>query len=204
MNSFYEKVIKPTADIILSFSALIILSPLILIVSIILAIANNGKPYFVQERPGKNSVIFKLIKFKTMVDLKDKNGDLLPDKDRITKIGGFVRSTSLDELPQLINILKGDMSLIGPRPLLVKYLPLYSDRQKRRHLVKPGITGWVQVNGRNELSWAEKFDLDVWYVDHVSLLLDIKIFLLTILRVIQRKGINASKNKTMSFFNGNN
>ena len=200
----YTQLVKPGFDLFFTFLLLILLLPVIFFITAWLFIVNKENPFFIQLRPGKNEKIFKLMKFRTMVDRKDELGNQLSDKDRITNIGKIIRSLSLDELPQLINVLKGDMSLIGPRPLLVKYLPLYSDKQKRRHLVKPGITGWVQVNGRNKLSWAEKFDLDVWYVDHVSILLDMKIFLLTILRVLQRKGINASKHKTMSFFNGNN
>lgn len=200
----YIQLIKPVFDFIIAFLLVILLSPLIFSITICLLIVNKGNPFFFQLRPGLNGKIFKLIKFRTMTDRIDALGNQLPDKDRITNIGKVIRSLSLDELPQMINVIKGEMSLIGPRPLLVKYLLLYNDHQKRRHEVKPGITGWVQVNGRNNLSWAEKFELDVWYVDHLSIFLDMKIFLFTITRVLQRKGINASENKTMSFFNGNN
>jgi lipopolysaccharide/colanic/teichoic acid biosynthesis glycosyltransferase len=159
--------------------------------------------FFVQDRPGKNGKIFKAIKFKTMTDERDANGKLLPDKERLTKIGKFVRSTSLDELPQLINMLKGDMSLIGPRPLLVKYLPLYNTQQARRHEVRPGITGWAQINGRNTISWQQKFEYDLWYVDHLSLGLDMKIFMMTIKKVVKREGINADRDIPMAAFKGN-
>ena len=164
---------------------------------------NRGTPFFIQSRPGKNEKIFKLIKFKTMRDAYDENGKPLPDKDRITPVGAWVRKLSLDELPQLINVIKGDMSLIGPRPLLVKYLPLYNNEQKRRHEVKPGITGWAQVNGRNAIDWDRKFQLDVWYVDHISLFLDMKILYLTFLKVIKREGINNGEEVTMKPFTGN-
>ena len=182
---------------------LTVLSPIFLIVYISLAIANGGKAFFVQKRPGKNEKIFEIIKFKSMNDKKNSDGTLLPDEDRITKIGQFVRKTSLDEVPQLINVLKGDMSLIGPRPLLIAYLELYSDEQKRRHVVKPGITGWAQVNGRNTISWKEKFEFDVWYVDHCSFLLDIKIFWLTFLKVVKRDDISSNTHATMESFTGN-
>ncbi len=156
-----------------------------------------------QERPGKDEKIFKIIKFKSMNDKRGSDGKLLPDGERITKVGQFVRKTSLDEIPQLINVLKGDMSLIGPRPLLVSYLPLYSEEQKKRHLIKPGITGWAQVNGRNSIPWKEKFELDVWYVNHVSFILDVKIIWLTVLKVVKRDGISSSTSATMEFFTGN-
>lgn len=165
--------------------------------------ANRGKVFFLQARPGKNNRIFTIIKFKTMNDLKDKNGELLPDEKRLTAIGNFVRKASLDEIPQLINVLKGDMSLIGPRPLLVQYLPLYNEHQKRRHEVRPGITGWAQINGRNAISWQEKFDYDVWYVDHLSFFLDVKIVLLTLKKVFIREGISAAGQATASAFTGN-
>jgi undecaprenyl phosphate N,N'-diacetylbacillosamine 1-phosphate transferase len=200
----YSKYFKRIIDLCLSLVAILILSPLILIFFIALLISNHGKALFTQDRPGKNGTLFKLIKFRTMVDRFDSSGNPLPDKDRITPIGRFVRASSIDELPQLINVLKGDMSLVGPRPLLIKYLPLYNERQARRHNVKPGITGWTQVNGRNSLSWKEKFELDVWYVDHVSLSLDFKIILMTVYKVFKREGINASANHTMPAFNGNN
>jgi lipopolysaccharide/colanic/teichoic acid biosynthesis glycosyltransferase len=173
-----------------------------LIVTILLAIANNGKPFFFQPRPGKNERIFKVIKFKTMNDRRDKNGELLPDADRLTSVGKFVRKTSLDEIPQLINVIKGDMSLVGPRPLLVDYLPLYNAEQKRRHNVRPGITGWAQVNGRNAISWEKKFQYDVWYVDNISLLLDIKICWMTVQKVIKTEGISSATSATMERFTG--
>lgn len=166
-------------------------------------IANAGKPFFFQQRPGKNEKIFKVIKFRSMNDKKDKGGNLLPDAERLTKAGSFVRKTSLDEIPQLINVLKGDMSLIGPRPLLVQYLHLYNNTQKRRHEVRPGVTGWAQVNGRNAISWAKKFEYDVWYVDHLSFALDIKILFLTIKKVFVREGISQEGQATMEFFKGN-
>jgi len=171
---------------------------------IALYFANRGKPLFFQERPGKDERIFKIIKFKTMNDRKDENGDLLPDAVRLTKVGAIVRKTSLDELPQLINVLKGDMSLIGPRPLRTFYLPLYSAEQKRRHKVRPGITGWAQINGRNTISWTEKFKYDIYYVDHLCFALDLKILFLTLSKVFRAKDINASKEVTMERFNGNN
>ncbi len=163
---------------------------------------NRGTPFFIQSRPGKNEKVFNLLKFKTMRDAYDENGKPLPDKDRITPVGAWVRKLSLDELPQLINVLKGDMSLVGPRPLLVKYLPLYNDEQKRRHDVKPGITGWAQVNGRNAINWNKKFELDIWYVDNISVVLDVKIFYLTIVKVFKREGVNVDQNNTMTPFNG--
>ncbi len=200
----YRSIIKPLADFIISLFSLIILSPVILILVIILLIANKGQPFFCQYRPGKNGRLFKLLKFKTMLDTKDANGVLLPDKQRITRIGKFMRSASFDELPQLFNVLSGKMSFIGPRPLLKEYLPLYNQHQARRHEVKPGLTGWAQVNGRNTISWAEKFNLDVWYVDNISFLLDIKIFFKTIFKVLNCQGINSSEKFTMSAFKGNN
>jgi len=176
-----------------------------LLVSVLLYFTNKCTGiFFTQERPGKGARVFKVIKFKTMSDEKDDAGNLLPDAIRLTKIGKFLRSTSLDELPQLLNVLKGDMSLIGPRPLLVQYLPLYSKEQSRRHSVRPGITGWAQVNGRNAISWQKKFELDVWYVDHISFLLDLKIIYLTIKKVLIREGINSCGSATMESFNGNN
>lgn len=185
--------------------ALILLSPIFITTIILLHFANKGAGVlFMQPRPGKNGKIFKVIKFKTMTDERDVEGNLLPDADRLTKIGCFIRSTSIDELPQLINVLKGDMALIGPRPLLVQYLPLYSPEQARRHEVRPGITGWAQCHGRNAISWSEKFKLDVWYVDHVSLKTDIKVILITIKKVLFREDINSSENATMEAFNGHN
>jgi lipopolysaccharide/colanic/teichoic acid biosynthesis glycosyltransferase len=170
---------------------------------VFLAIANDGKPFFIQRRPGKNGKIFSIVKFKTMNDRKDADGNLLSDAERLTKVGSFVRKTSLDEIPQLINVVKGDMSLIGPRPLLVQYLPLYNDFQKNRHNVRPGITGWAQVNGRNAISWEKKFEYDVWYVNNISLILDIKIVLLTIKKVFISEGINADNVATTEPFTGN-
>lgn len=201
----YRLLVKRIIDIIFSGLALIILFPIIFILWIWLTIANKGAgAFFIQERPGKDEKIFKIVKFKTMTDECDADGNLLPDEKRLTKVGKFVRSTSLDELPQLWNILKGDMSLIGPRPLLPQYLPLYSKEQTRRHEVRPGLSGWAQVNGRNTISWKVKFEYDVWYVDNVSFLLDLKIIFLSIKKAIIRDGINTSENKTMDFFNGNN
>lgn len=200
----YSKFIKLLLDFLIAFLILLLLSPIIVLVMILLLINNKGSVFFFQQRPGKKSKIFKVIKFKTMSDRRDVNGNLLPDQERLTKAGKFVRSTSLDELPQLINVLKGDMSLIGPRPLLVKYLPLYSKEQARRHDVRPGITGWAQVNGRNAISWEQKFGYDVWYVDNISFLLDIKILWLTLKKVIVREGISSSTSVTMEPFKGNN
>ena len=198
----YKSLLKPILDFILAFIAFIILSPVFIITFILLSVSNQGNPFFFQPRPGKNGQIFKVIKFKTMSDKKDRQGNLLPDRDRLTKTGNFVRKTSLDEIPQLINVLKGDMSLVGPRPLLVKYLPLYNTVQKRRHDVKPGITGWAQVNGRNAISWEEKFNYDVWYVDHQSLCLDLKIIFKTIQKVLKSEGINTQGQATTKPFTG--
>lgn len=199
----YKIYFKRLIDIIASFCGLLIFSPILIIVSLCLFFSNNGKPFFFQTRPGKNGKVFKIIKFKTMNDRKDKDGILLSDAERLTKVGSFVRKTSLDEIPQLINVLIGDMSLIGPRPLLVQYLDLYNDFQKRRHEVRPGITGWAQVNGRNAISWKRKFDFDVWYVDHISCALDLRILLLTIKKVFVREGISAEGQATMEVFKGN-
>ena len=199
----YKLYFKRVFDFVVAFFALLILSPLFLIVTICLFFANQGKPFFFQIRPGKNGELFKIVKFKTMNDRKDTSGNLLPDSERLTAVGSFVRKTSLDEIPQLINVLKGDMSLIGPRPLLVQYLPLYNEHQSRRHEVRPGITGWAQVNGRNAISWKQKFDYDVWYVDNLSLGLDIKIFFLTIKKVFVREGISANGHATIEAFKGN-
>jgi len=196
---FFKRLIDVTAAVLV----LIFFSPLFIGVYLLLMLSQNSA-FFTQDRPGKNGKIFKLIKFKTMSDKRDAQGNLLPDAERITKVGKWVRSTSLDELPQLINVLKGDMSLIGPRPLLIKYLPLYSETQKRRHEVKPGITGWAQVNGRNAISWNKKFEYDVWYVDHLSFLLDCKIVWRTIKKVIIREGISSDTSVTMEPFKGNN
>lgn len=198
----YSKLIKRGMDFLVALVAILVLAPILLILIVLLGLANNGKPFFFQKRPGKDEKIFTIIKFKTMNDKKDKEGNLLPDNERITKVGKFVRGTSLDELLQLINVLKGDMSVVGPRPLLVGYLPLYSREQAKRHLVRPGITGWAQVNGRNTISWEEKFVLDVWYVKNIGLLTDVKILILTIKKVFQREGISSSENDTMPRFMG--
>ena len=196
--------IKRILDFIISLVALIILSPLMLIIYILVKINLGSPACFVQERVGKDNKVFKMIKFRTMRDARDKNGNLLSDNERVTKLGSFLRSFSLDELPELINIIRGDMSLIGPRALLVQYLGLYNDEQIRRHEVLPGLTGWAQINGRNSITWSEKFKLDVWYVDNWSLWLDIKIFFLTFWKVIKREGINQSESVTMEYFNGTN
>lgn len=193
---------KRILDFTVAIVAFIVLFPIFLIAMILLAVANQGKPFFFQKRPGKNGRIFSIVKFKTMNDKKDAEGNLLPDADRLTSVGSFVRKTSLDEIPQLLNVLKGDMSLIGPRPLLVEYLPLYNQIQKRRHEVRPGITGWAQVNGRNAISWEQKFDYDVYYVDNVSFKLDVKILYLTVLKVFKSEGISAQGSVTMEKFTG--
>lgn len=201
----YKHFFKRILDILLSIVALILVGWLILIIAVWLHFANKGAgAFFVQERPGKDERIFKVIKFKTMTDERDSEGNLLPDEQRLTRIGRFIRSTSMDELPQLINVLKGDMSLIGPRPLLVEYLPLYSDEQRRRHEVRPGLSGWAQCHGRNSISWAEKFKLDVWYVDHCSLWTDIRVVFRTIMKVFKRADISSATSATMEAFNGNN
>jgi len=199
----YLNFIKGTIDFVAALIGLFLLFPVLLLVIILLTIANQGQPFFFQLRPGKGQKLFKIIKFKTMNDAKDINGNLLLDVDRLTKVGSFVRKTSLDELPQLINVLKGDMSLIGPRPLLPKYLSLYSNFQNRRHEVKPGITGWAQINGRNSISWENKFVYDVWYVDQVSFLVDLKILLLTVKRVFKSEGITNEGQSSTEAFKGN-
>lgn len=196
------RILKIFFDFLLSLIAFVILFPFFLIITIILFVQNNGSPFFFQQRPGKNAKIFKVIKFKTMNDKKDIHGNLLSDSERLTRLGMFIRKTSLDEIPQLLNVIKGDMSLVGPRPLLVEYLPLYSEQQARRHEVRPGITGWAQVNGRNAISWEQKFAYDVWYVDNISLALDIKILLLTVAKVLKSEGVNSSTNATMEEFKG--
>ena len=198
-KSFFKRII----DFFSALVGIVFLIPVFVFIIILLSISNKGKPFFFQVRPGKNEKLFKIIKFKTMNDAKDKEGNLLDDAQRLTKIGKFVRKTSLDELPQLFNVLTGSMSLIGPRPLLPEYLPLYNDRQKKRHLVKPGITGWAQVNGRNAISWKEKFEYDVWYVENLTFILDIKILLKTILKVIKSKDINTEGVATTIKFKGN-
>ena len=201
----YRLLFKRFFDFIISLVALIAVSPFLLIVAVLLYFFNNkAGVFFIQERPGKDEKPFKLIKFKTMSNECDKDGNLLPDDKRITKIGKFVRSTSIDELPQLINVLKGDMALIGPRPLLTQYLPLYSPEQRRRHEVRPGISGWAQCHGRNAISWTEKFKLDVWYVDHCTLWVDIRVICITLKKVLMRKDINSSATTTMELFNGSN
>lgn len=201
----YKHFFKRVIDFTLVLIALVIIWPILLAVTIWLHFVNKGAgAFFFQERPGWNGKIFKVIKFKTMTDERDTDGNLLPDADRLTKVGKFVRSTSIDELLQLINVLKGDMALIGPRPLLVQYLPLYSKEQVRRHEVRPGITGWAQCNGRNAISWTKKFELDVWYVDHCSFLFDLKILFLTIKKVFVREGISSDTSVTMEPFTGNN
>ena len=203
----YSRYVKRTVDFFAALLLLILLSPLMLAVIVLLHFANKGAGvFFAQDRPGKHERIFKALKFKTMTDERDADGNLLPDGDRLTPVGRFVRSTSIDELPQLINILRGDMSFIGPRPLLVQYLPLYSAEQHRRHNVMPGMSGWAQVNGRNTISWTRKFELDVYYVDHISLRLDLKILFLTIRNVLSRKDINTTDgtSATMDYFNGKN
>jgi len=198
----YKTLIKPFFDFIFALIGILLLSPILIVATIALFIANQGKPFFLQPRPGKNGTIFTIIKFKTMNDKKDAAGNLLSDAERLTAIGSFVRKTSLDEIPQLFNVLKGDMSIIGPRPLLVEYLPLYNETQKRRHHVKPGITGWAQVNGRNAISWEDKFKLDVDYVEHQSFLLDLKIIFLTIKKVFVSEGISQQGQATTTKFEG--
>lgn len=203
----YKHFFKRVFDFFISLIAIICISPLLLMVIVWLHFANKGAGvFFFQERPGKDAKIFKVIKFKTMTDEKDDDGNLLPDAQRLTKVGKFVRSTSIDELPQLFNVLKGDMALIGPRPLLVKYLPLYSPEQARRHEVRPGISGWAQCHGRNAISWTEKFKLDVWYVDHCTLWTDIRVIFITIKKVLFRDDINSGSGQsaTMPFFDGTN
>lgn len=194
--------IKHFLDFLTALLAVLVLSPLLLIITLVLAISNQGQPFFFQQRPGKDERLFRIIKFKTMNDKKDADGNLLPDMQRITRVGKFIRKASLDELLQLINVIKGDMSIVGPRPLLVKYLPLYSEEQAKRHRVRPGITGWAQVNGRNAISWEQKFALDVWYVNHISLATDLKILLLTVKKVFRQEGISASESNTMPTFTG--
>lgn len=198
----YKSFLKRILDLIGACTGLLLLSSIFLIVTMGLTVANNGKPFFFQLRPGKDGKIFKIVKFKTMIDKKDSQGNLLPDAARLNNIGNFVRKTSLDELPQLLNVLKGEMSLIGPRPLLPEYLPLYSKTQNRRHEVKPGISGWAQVNGRNAISWEDKFKYDVWYVDNLSFMLDLKIIVLTIKKVLVRKDISSKTSVTMEKFKG--
>lgn len=199
----YTNVVKGILDFSCAVVGLLLLSPLFIIVTLGLCFVNQGKPFFFQSRPGKEERIFKIIKFKTMNDKKDATGKLLSDGERLTKIGAFVRKTSLDEIPQLFNVIKGDMSLIGPRPLLPEYLPLYNEAQRRRHEVRPGITGWAQVNGRNAISWDKKFEYDVWYVENINFMLDLKIFFLTLKKVFVREGINMQGQVTTEVFKGN-
>ena len=199
----YRNLFKRILDFVCSLIGFIILLPIFLFLTIFLTIANNGKPFFFQQRPGKNNKIFDVVKFRTMNDQKDAQGNLLSDKDRLTSLGRFIRKTSLDEIPQLINVIKGDMSLVGPRPLLLEYLRLYNEKQIRRHEVRPGITGWAQINGRNAISWKDKFELDVWYVDNISISLDIRILLQTILKVFKSEGISSDTSLTMEKFEGN-
>lgn len=200
--SFYEKYIKRLLDIVLSGVALIVLSPVLLVTAVLVRTKLGSPVIFCQERPGRDEKIFKLYKFRSMTDEKDHNGNLLPDDVRLTRFGRLLRSTSLDELPELWNIFRGDMSIVGPRPLLVKYLPLYNGEQRRRHDVRPGLTGWAQANGRNAISWEEKFRLDVWYVDHLSFWVDVKTILLTVKKVFVREGISAENSATMEEFRG--
>lgn len=201
----YKNFIKRLLDFFIVLSVLLVIWPILLIITIWLHFANKGAgAFFTQERPGKDGKIFKVIKFKTMTDEKDAEGNLLPDSERLTKVGRFVRSTSIDELPQLINVLKGDMSIIGPRPLLPQYLPLYSPEQARRHEVRPGITGWAQCHGRNAITWTEKFKLDVWYVDNISFWTDVKVVFITIKKVLFREDISSATSATMEFFDGTN
>ena len=199
----YKNFFKPLLDKLLSLLLIIIFLPVMIVVAIAIYIWDGRPIIFTQDRPGYKGKIFKIYKFRTMTNEKDENGNLLPDEKRLKGLGKFIRSVSLDELPQLFNVLKGDMSFIGPRPLLVEYLPLYNDKQKKRHDVKPGITGWAQVNGRNAISWQEKFEYDVWYVEHLSFLLDMKIFWLTFLKVIKREGVSSDTHATMEKFKGN-
>jgi len=199
----YRQFFKRLFDLIAALAAFLLLSPIFLLSTLLLAIANSGKPFFFQKRPGLNGQIFRIFKFKTMNDKKDAHGNLLSDAERLTTVGQIVRKLSLDEIPQLLNVIKGDMSLVGPRPLLVEYLPLYNERQAKRHNVRPGITGWAQVNGRNTLDWPTKFEYDVWYVEHISFWLDIKILFLTVRKVFVREGISADNSATMEKFKGN-
>ena len=201
----YKRFLKRWLDFVIVLCVLRVICPILLMIAVWLHFANKGAGvFFTQEKPGKNGRIFKVIKFKSMTDERDEEGGLLPDMKRLTKVGWFIRATSLDELPQLLNVLKGDMALVGPRPLLPQYLPLYNKEQTKRHEVRPGITGWAQVNGRNAISWTQKFELDVWYVDHLSFALDLKIVFMTIKKVFMRTGINSSGADTMEDFTGNN
>tara|TARA_R110001606_G_scaffold384411_1_gene547284 strand:+ start:17314 stop:17922 length:609 start_codon:yes stop_codon:yes gene_type:complete len=200
----YKNFFKRFFDIVIGLGGLIVFGPFFIIIFFVLIYNNKGNPFFFQKRPGKDEVIFEVIKFKTMNDRRDKNGNLLPDSERLTKLGRIIRKTSLDEIPQLLNVLKGDMSLIGPRPLLPEYLDLYNERQKKRHNVKPGISGWAQVNGRNAISWKQKFEYDVWYVESLSFFLDVKIFFMTFSKVFKSEGITVANEATTKRFTGNN
>ena len=202
-GNMYKNIIKPMFDFLLAIIGILLFSPLFVILTIILYFVNGGQPFFFQLRPGKEGKLFRIIKFKTMNDKRDARGNLFSDAERLTKIGKFIRKTSLDEIPQLLNVIKGEMSLVGPRPLLPSYLDLYNDFQRRRNEVKPGITGWAQINGRNHISWEEKFKYDVWYVDHISFWLDFKILIITILKVIKSEGINEEGQATSEEFKGN-
>ncbi|MGW8121948.1 sugar transferase [Roseivirga echinicomitans] len=202
--SIYTRYFKRLIDFLGALAILVLASPLLLVSILLLSVANAGKPFFVQQRPGLNGRIFKIIKFKTMNDKKDKSGLLLPDSKRLTKIGFWIRKLSIDELPQMINVLKGDMSLVGPRPLLVDYLELYSEEQNRRHDLRPGITGWAQVNGRNTLDWKTKFEYDVWYIDNCTFRVDLKILVLTVVKVFKSEGVSSNESVTMERFLGNN
>lgn len=204
LKKVYRLFLKRTIDLILSLIGFAAILPIFLIITLLLFLFNHGKVFFTQERPGKKGKSFYVVKFKTMNDQRDKLGRLLPDHMRLTPIGRFVRTTSLDEIPQLINVIKGEMSLVGPRPLLIRYLPLYNERQKRRHEVCPGITGWAQVNGRNSISWEQKFEYDVWYVENMSFMLDIRILWMTLAKVFKREGINSDTAATMEVFKGTN
>lgn len=199
----YNKYFKRIIDLIVSIIGLAMLFPVLIIITFFLTISNKGKPFFFQLRPGWNEKLFKIIKFKTMTDAKDRHGNLLPDAKRLTKVGAFVRKTSLDEIPQLFNVLKGEMSLIGPRPLLLEYLPMYTNIQKKRHQVRPGITGWAQVNGRNSIGWEDKFLLDVYYVNNFSFAIDLKVIFLTIKKVLLREGVTSVTSVSMEKFKGN-
>jgi len=199
----YQSIVKPFLDRLVAVVILLVCSPVLLLMMLILSMVNKGKVWFIQPRPGREEKIFNVIKFKTMRDSLGPDGQLLPDEQRLTAIGKFIRTTSLDEVPQLINVVIGDMSIVGPRPLLVEYLPLYSDRQKRRHFVKPGITGWAQVNGRNAISWEQKFEYDQWYVQHISFSLDLKILFLTVIKIFKAEGISSDTSVTMEKFRGN-
>jgi lipopolysaccharide/colanic/teichoic acid biosynthesis glycosyltransferase len=202
MNNIYRNYLKFFIDFLVSLCSFIILIPVFLVVMVVLTVANRGNPFFFQRRPGKNGRIFLLMKFRTMSNAKDANGKLLPDELRLTSFGKFVRKTSLDEIPQLLNVIKGDMSLIGPRPLLVEYLPLYNETEKRRHDVRPGITGWAQVNGRNAISWGKRFELDIYYVDHISFKLDMLIVFMTLKKLVKPEGISQQGHVTMPVFEG--